>query len=80
MHPRTLQRRLQDESTTFAQLVDEVRRTQFEALAAMPGGPSLTQIAHILGYAEASVLSRSCRRWFGAAPSSVQRAARDAAA
>lgn len=72
MHPRTLQRRLQEEGTTFAQLVDEVRRTQFQALVAMPGGPSLTQIAHVLGYAEASVLTRSCQRWFGAAPSQLR--------
>lgn len=75
MHPRTLQRRLQDEGTTFAQLLDEVRRTQFEALATLPGGPGLLQIAHLLGYAEASVLTRSCQRWFGMAPSQVRQAA-----
>lgn len=73
MHPRTLQRRLKDEGTTFAQLLDEVRRAQFQALIAQPGGPGLTQIAHILGYAEASVLTRSCRRWFGVAPSQLGR-------
>ena len=73
MHPRTLQRRLHSEGTTFARLLDEVRRSQFEALIAMPGGPGLTQIAHILGYAEASVLTRSCQRWFGVAPSRLKK-------
>ncbi len=76
LHPRTLQRRLRDEGTTFAQLLDKVRRAQFEALIALPGGPGLTQIALILGYAEASVLTRSCHRWFGAAPSQLRRASR----
>ena len=73
MHPRTLQRRLHSEGTTFARLLDEVRRSQFEALIAMPVGPGLTQIAHILGYAEASVLTRSCQRWFGVAPSRLKK-------
>ena len=72
MHPRTLQRRLQAEGTCFAELLDTLRREQFEALIALPGGPGLTQIAHILGYAEASVLSRSCKRWFGMRPRAMQ--------
>ena len=72
MHPRTLQRRLQAEGTCFADLLDTLRREQFEALIALPGGPGLTQIAHILGYAEASVLSRSCKRWFGMSPRAMQ--------
>lgn len=68
LHPRTLQRRLQVEGCSFAELLDEVRREQFQALIAQAEPPSLTRIAHLLGYAEASVLSRSCKRWFGVSP------------
>ncbi|MFV3383247.1 AraC family transcriptional regulator ligand-binding domain-containing protein [Pseudomonas sp. NY15354] len=72
LHPRTLQRRLRAEGTSFAELLDNVRQEQFKALIALPGGPSLTQIAHFLGYAEASVLSRSCTRWFGSSPRAMR--------
>lgn len=72
LHPRTLQRRLQAEGCSFGDILDEVRQEQFRALIALPDGPDLTQIAHILGYAEASVLSRSCKRWFGVSPKAMR--------
>lgn len=68
VHPRTLQRRLAAEGSTFEQLVDDVRKEQFLELVGLHMGPGMTQIAHILGYAEVSVLTRSCKRWFGATP------------
>lgn len=72
VHPRTLQRRLAAEGVTFEQLVDDVRKEQFLQLAALAAGPGMTQIAHILGYAEVSVLTRSCKRWFGSTPRQMQ--------
>lgn len=72
LHPRTLQRRLHAEGCSFAELLDELRKEQFQALIALPDGPDLTRIAHILGYAEASVLSRSCKRWFGLSPTAMR--------
>lgn len=72
LHPRTLQRRLQAEGCSFGELLDELRQEQFRALISLPDGPDLTQIAHILGYAEASVLSRSCKRWFGVSPKAMR--------
>lgn len=72
LHPRTLQRRLQAEGCSFAELIDELRQEQFQALIAMPNGLGLTRIAHVLGYAEASVLSRSCKRWFGVSPRAMR--------
>lgn len=72
VHPRTLQRRLQGEGVTFERLVDDVRKEQFLALISLPAGPGITQIAHILGYAEVSVLTRSCRRWFGVTPRAMR--------
>lgn len=72
MHPRTLQRRLGAEGATFEQLLDSVRHEKFLELINLPQGPGLTQIAHVLGYAEPSVLTRSCKRWFGVTPSAMR--------
>lgn len=75
VHPRTLQRRLAAEGVTFEALVDGVRREQFLQLVGLELGPGMTQIAHILGYAEVSVLTRSCKRWFGATPRQMRQRA-----
>lgn len=71
MHPRTLQRRLREEGTAFEDIKDEVRRDLLGQLLQRSTVPSLTQIAGMLDYAEQSALTRSCRRWFGAAPSAL---------
>ncbi|WP_137145577.1 AraC family transcriptional regulator [Mycolicibacterium sp. CR10] len=67
LHPKTLQRRLTGEQTTFAAIVDEVRREIAERLL-RDTRVTLSQLARELGYAEQSVLTRSCRRWFGCPP------------
>ncbi|MEB3903367.1 AraC family transcriptional regulator [Mycobacterium ulcerans] len=71
LHPKTLQRRLADESTTFAALIDEVRKEtadRYLRTTAM----SLSHLARELGYAEQSVLTRSCKRWFGIGPAAYR--------
>lgn len=72
-HTKTLQRRLREEGSQFDQLLDEVRRDQFEILIAQPHPPSLSQIALMVGYTEQSALTRSCRRWFHCSPSEMQK-------
>ncbi|HVW70560.1 MAG TPA: AraC family transcriptional regulator ligand-binding domain-containing protein [Steroidobacteraceae bacterium] len=67
MHPRTLQRRLKCEGRSFESIKDEVRREVAMRYLQRPDMP-LTQVAEKLGYAEQSVLSRSCYRWFSASP------------
>ncbi len=67
MHPRTLQRRLTAEGTTFERVRDDVRRRMAELYLANHVVP-LAQVAHLLGYANQSVLTRSCLRWFGKTP------------
>ncbi len=74
MHPRTVQRHLRHEHTSFEEIKDEVRRDaalRYLQCFEMP----LTQVAEKLGYAEASVLSRSCHRWFEASPVQIRRRA-----
>jgi AraC-like DNA-binding protein len=67
MHPRTMQRRLNDEDTTFEEIKDQVRRDLAERYLSHPDLP-LTQITALLDYSEQSALGRSCRRWFQATP------------
>lgn len=65
--PRTLQRRLADERRTFGDVLDEVRKR--EALDYLRGTPhaSLSELAHRLGYGEASAASRFLRTKLGLA-------------
>jgi AraC-like DNA-binding protein len=72
MHPRTLQRHLAGEGTTFEALRETVRKEaalRYLRETRMPLG----QLADLLGFAEQSVMTRSCRRWFGTAPSAIRR-------
>ena len=71
IHPRTLQRQLAKEHTSFATLVDEVRREEAERYLRETTMP-LGQLAGVLGLSEQSALTRACRRWFGLPPSQVR--------
>ena len=63
---RTLQRRLNDERTSFRDLLDEVRKSR--ALALIDRGASVSQLALLLGYSEETTLYRAFRRWTGTTP------------
>jgi AraC-like DNA-binding protein len=67
MSPRSLQRRLQQESTTFQQLADAVRKSL--AIHYLQSGKhQIKEISSILGYNELSAFSRAFKRWTGKAP------------
>ena len=72
LHPRTLQRQLHEQGTSYLALVDDVRRSETERYLGDTRVP-LGQLAHLVGYTEQSVLSRSCVRWFGMPPSRYRR-------
>lgn len=76
LHPRTLQRRLSEEGTTFTGIVDRVRRSQALDLITTTDLP-FSQIAARLGLHEQSSLNQAVRRWFGASPSNLRRAGRE---
>ena len=63
---RSLQRKLNDEHTSFRDLVDEVRKSR--ALAMIDQGASIPELALVLGYREESTLYRAFRRWTGTTP------------
>ncbi|MFD7076290.1 AraC family transcriptional regulator [Nocardioides sp. NPDC059952] len=79
MHRKTLQRRLAAEGTTFGALLDETRRELADHYLRNTD-LSLTQVARELGYAEQSVLSRSCVRWYGEGPAARRARLREVSA
>lgn len=64
---RTLQRRLQAESTSYQQLLDDTRRELARQYLGEPRH-SLADVADLLGFVDQSNLFRACRRWFGMPP------------
>ncbi|MRG98318.1 AraC family transcriptional regulator [Polyangium spumosum] len=66
MSARTLQRRLRAESTSYEDLVDDVRRGR--AMVYLDARLTLAEVAHLLGYAEQSVFHRAFKRWTGMPP------------
>jgi AraC-like DNA-binding protein len=70
---RALQRRLGEESTTYARIVDDTRCELAEAYL-REGRYSMSDIAYLLGFAGAASFTRVCRRWWGVAPSAYRSA------
>ncbi|MGH1562034.1 AraC family transcriptional regulator [Mumia sp. DW29H23] len=69
---RTLQRRLAEQGSGFAEIVDDVRREtvhRYLTRTAMP----LHEISAAVGFAEQATLTRSARRWWGETPRAVRR-------
>ena len=74
MSVRNLQRRLQEEQTSFKVLLDETRRElakQYVREAHRPIG----EITYLLGFSEVSNFTRAFRRWTGMSPNEYRRAA-----
>ncbi|MFL1456813.1 AraC family transcriptional regulator ligand-binding domain-containing protein [Marinobacter sp. GN3S48] len=65
---RTLKRRLQEENASFQNLVDHVRLERAGDLLKNTG-MNLSQIADVLGYADAANFTRAFKRWTGTSPS-----------
>ena len=68
LHPRTLNRRLKERGTSFREMVAELRYELAKQLL-IDNNMSFIKISTLLGYAEASVFTRSFRRWSGTTPS-----------
>jgi AraC-like DNA-binding protein len=67
MHPRTMQRRLGEEGTTFEIIKEEARRDLALQYLSQPD-LAMSQITVLLGYSQQSAFGRSCRRWFDRSP------------
>lgn len=75
MSERTLQRRLRDEGTTFAEILDDVR-AQLSRLYLREANLAAGEVAFLLGYSEPSAFHRAFRRWTGLTPQAYRSAAR----
>ena len=71
MAARTLQRKLADEGSSFAGLIDEVRQAQALQRLRQTQDPIIA-IAIDLGFSDPSAFSRACKRWFGKSPSEMR--------
>lgn len=79
VHPRTLQRYLADEGTSFEHVLDGARREVAQHLLTTTELP-MANVAAMIGLSEQSALSRAARRWFGCTPTQVRRRGRIASA
>ncbi|MGC4060839.1 MAG: AraC family transcriptional regulator [Aquabacterium sp.] len=77
--PRSLQRRLAEQGTSFQQLLDNTRQHLAERHL-MDAKLDLAEIALLLGYSEQSAFTRAFRAWTGLAPAQWRRQQLKAAA
>src|SRR4051812_3247607 len=66
MTPRTLQRRLHGEGTSYRRVIDEVRLSLAAQAFAAP--INIAQAADALGFSEAAPFFRAFKRWTGTTP------------
>ncbi len=67
LSPRTLQRKLQEEGTSYRELLDETRR-ELAAQYIENSRLSINEITYLLGFSEPSNFSRAFKRWMGVSP------------
>jgi AraC-like DNA-binding protein len=73
MSPRTLQRRLRDETTSHFELLDDVRRAlALDMLTASETG--IAEVAYAVGFSEPAAFHRAFTRWTGRTPAEYRRA------
>ncbi|TNF96106.1 MAG: AraC family transcriptional regulator [Gammaproteobacteria bacterium] len=68
---RTMQRMLNDKSTTFTNLLSEIRQ-DLAMKYVKDQSLSLTEISFLLGFSEISSFSRAFKRWTGKSPSETR--------
>ncbi len=67
LSPRTLQRRLRLERSSFADVLDSTRK-HFASCYMQERNLQLTEIAYLLGFSEQSAFTRAFHRWYGVSP------------
>ncbi|MGP3690940.1 AraC family transcriptional regulator [Streptomyces sp. IBSNAI002] len=71
-HPRTLQRRLAEEGTSFEAILNDVRREAAHRWITCTNLP-FGQVAALAGFTEQSSLTHAVRRWYGVTPRELRR-------
>jgi AraC-like DNA-binding protein len=75
LHPRALHRRLREEGSSFQKVKDEVRGDVM-LYYLQQTDLDFTRISEKLGFAEQSVMTRCCQRWFARTPTQLRRKSR----
>ena len=70
---RTLQRRLEDEGTSFAELLDQTRNIAAVEYLKDPH-ISITETAFLLGFSDSSTFYRAFKRWTKQTPAQFRKA------
>ncbi|WP_226667586.1 helix-turn-helix transcriptional regulator [Microbulbifer aggregans] len=68
LHPRVLQKKLQQDGTSFRELLQQTRM-EVAQRNLQHGQLSVTDLALNLGYADVAIFSRNFKRWTGKSPS-----------
>ncbi|MBB6523016.1 AraC family transcriptional regulator [Pseudoteredinibacter isoporae] len=71
LHPRTLQRLLTKEHSSFEEIRNKVRKERVIYYLCNTKLP-FSQIANLVGYSGQAALSRSCQRWFSKSPRQIR--------
>lgn len=71
--PRTLQRRLQDESTSFQTIYDGCRQERARSYLLGEDDANIETLAAMLGYSEPANFYRAFKGWFGLTPTEYRR-------
>lgn len=72
MQPRSMQRRLKAEDTSFREIVDQQRRRKAVALVLNSDLP-LTEVALAVGYSDQTAFNQAFKRWFDQPPLQMRR-------
>ncbi|NUS05200.1 MAG: helix-turn-helix domain-containing protein [Nonomuraea sp.] len=75
MGPRTVQRRLREEGTSWREEVERVRQRQVEQMLRQTS-LSVESIATRVGYSDPRALRRAIHRWYGHGPAAIRAATR----
>ncbi len=73
LSPRTLQRRLREQGTSFSKVIDEVRHELAVDLLRRKKERSISEVAFQLGFRDITAFHRAFRRWTGATPHEFRR-------
>jgi AraC-like DNA-binding protein len=76
LSPRSVQRRLAQEHTTFRDVLNATRH-QLALTHLKSGQHSVSEVAFLLGFAEVSAFTRAFKRWTGASPRAWRQQALD---
>ena len=71
MSSRTLNRKLKEEDTSFAELLNDTRR-ELAIQYIQDHNLSLLEISFLLGFSDSSAFSRAFKRWTGSVPSEMR--------